>query len=82
MREIEIKFKVTDIDMLEKRLIEHGCELSEPILQRDVTYSKGGTATPYAQASEGDIILRIRHLAHTAEFNLKQQRSGEGDNVE
>lgn len=82
MREIEIKLKVKDLESLAKKLQERGCDLSAPISQYDIIYSKGGSTEEWQSAQEGDITMRIRYLKDTAEFNLKQQRSGEMDNIE
>ena len=82
MREIEVKVKVNNFENLKKKLIEKGCVLSDPIDQHDVIYSVKDSMEEFESAKEGDIILRIRYLKDTAEFNLKQQRSNEMDNLE
>jgi adenylate cyclase, class 2 len=82
MREIEIKIKVGDLDKIQEKLKGRGCVFSDPISQRDVIYSKGGSTSEWQSAKEGDIILRIRRMNDIAEFNLKQQRSSEMDNIE
>lgn len=82
MREIEIKIKVKDLEEVQRRLEERGCIFSDPISQRDVVYSKGGSTEEWQSSKEGDIIMRIRYLEGRAEFNLKQQRSSEMDNIE
>ena len=82
MREIEIKLRVKSLENIEKRLVEQGCVLSEPIHQHDVIYSKVGNSEVWKSAKEGDFVLRIRHLKDSAEFNLKQQKSSEMDNLE
>ena len=81
MREIEVKLKINDLASLEKRLKEKGCVLSAPIHQHDTVYSHGSTSE-WEQSKEGDIILRIRKQDNKAEFNLKQQRTSELDNIE
>jgi len=82
MREIEIKLKADNFPVIEKRLKEMGCNLSEPISQHDVIYSLKASVEEFESAKEGDIIIRIRHLKDSAELNLKQQRSNEMDNLE
>jgi adenylate cyclase, class 2 len=82
MREIEIKLKAKDLGEVEKRLIEKGCVLSESIFQHDTIYSRAGSNQEYASAKEGDIIMRIRRMKDYAQFNLKQQKSSEMDNLE
>ncbi|MEK7634893.1 MAG: class IV adenylate cyclase [Patescibacteria group bacterium] len=82
MREIEIKLRVNNLEEIEKKLKERGCIVSEPISQYDVNYSLKGSRNEFESAQEGDIIIRLRHLKDTTQLNLKQQRSGEGDNLE
>lgn len=83
MREIEIKIKVKDLDSLEQDLVKAGCVFSEPIKQDDVVYSAGpdSGARP-TLGTEGHLAIRIRRQGNTAEFTLKQQKSGEMDNIE
>lgn len=81
MREIEVKLKTNGLESLEKKLIEKGCVLSSPTSQHDIVYSRGGTSE-WEQSKEGDIILRIRKQDNKAEFNLKQQKTSELDNLE
>ena len=83
MREIEIKLKVKDLDVLEKRLEDSGCIFSESIEQHDVVYSTGpDTGARFCEAKEGHIAIRIRRQNNIAEFTLKQQKSNEMDNIE
>ncbi|MEK7193054.1 MAG: class IV adenylate cyclase [Patescibacteria group bacterium] len=82
MREIEIKLRADNFDEIEAKLKEKGCVLSEPISQRDVSYSLKNSADEFESAKEGDVIIRIRYLKNSAELNLKQQRSNEMDNLE
>lgn len=81
MREIEIKIRVKDLSEVESKLKEFGCILSGPINQHDIIYSKNGLKE-FESAKEGDVILRIRKQDHNTEFNLKQQKSSEMDNLE
>ncbi len=81
MREIEVKLKTDDLKSLEQKLNEKGCILSLPIHQHDVVYSRGSTSE-WEKSKEGDIILRIRKQNNISEFNLKQQRTSELDNIE
>ena len=82
MREIEIKVKVNNPKVLEEKLKEQKCVLSEPIRQHDVIYALKGSVEEFENAKEGDIIPRIRRFGKIAQFNLKQQCSGEMDNEE
>ncbi|MDP3763481.1 MAG: class IV adenylate cyclase, partial [bacterium] len=71
-----------NLEEIEKKLKEKGCVLSEPINQHDVIYSLKGSRNEFESASEGDVIIRIRHMNDRAQLNLKRQRSSEGDNLE
>jgi len=82
MREIEIKLKAPNLDEIVKKLEKLGCHLSDPISQHDTIYSKNGANKEYVSSKQGDIIMRIRRMTTKAEFNLKQQKSGEMDNLE
>lgn len=82
MREIEIKFKVKDPMAIEKKLGEMNCVLSKPISQHDILYSKGGSTEEWQEPKEGNVVVRIRRQDSGAEFNLKQQRTSESDNLE
>ena len=82
MREIEIKFKVKDLNFLENNLIKQGCVFSDPIIQHDITYSQKNSDLDYTCAKEGDVMLRIRRQDEKSEFNIKKQCSGESDNIE
>jgi adenylate cyclase, class 2 len=84
MREIEIKLKATDLESVVQKLKNRGCVLSAPIRQHDTIYAPKANASPdfWLASKEGDVIMRIRRMDGKAEFNLKQQRSNEMDNLE
>jgi len=82
MREIEVKLRARNLNEIEQNLIKRNCILSEPISQYDVIYSLKGSKNEFEKASEGDVIIRIRHMKDKAQLNLKQQRSSELDNLE
>lgn len=82
MREIEIKLRIRDLDAIEKKLIEIGSVFSAPIRQHDTNYTKGGSTEEWQESKEDHVIIRIRRQDTGAEFNLKQQRSSESDNLE
>ena len=82
MREIEIKVRIKDSEAAEKRLREMGCVLGAPVVQHDVIYALNGTDRIFKSSKEGDVVVRIRHLADGAELTLKQQKTGEMDNIE
>lgn len=79
MREIEIKAKVADKELLITKLENAGIQLSDPIKQHDVVYGQPGVA----DNSPASIWLRIRteNNAKTI-FTLKQQHSGGLDSIE
>ncbi len=70
MREIEIKFKVKDLEILEDDLIKQGCIFSDSISQHDITYSQKNSDLYYTCAKEGDVMLRIRRQDGKSEFNI------------
>src|SRR5581483_4288171 len=82
MREIEVKVKVENLQELEEKLKSQGCVFADPVSQHDVIYEKVGGPNLYEDAKEGNIVLRIRRQPNKVEFNLKQQKSGEMDNIE
>lgn len=82
MREIEIKLRVKDLHQIKEKLSERGCVFSDHIRQHDTNYTKGGGTEEWAASKEGDVIIRIRRQNSEAEFNLKQQKSSESDNLE
>lgn len=81
MREIEVKLKVNNLPAVKNLFEAKGCVFSSPVTQHDVVYSRGGTSE-WEAAKEGDIILRLRNQDGKTEFNLKQQKSSELDNLE
>jgi len=84
-REIEIKLKAKDLNTLEIKLKDAGCVFSEPINQYDVIYSEGENSgvRPSGKAKEGHLAIRIRREnENIAKLTLKQQKSGEMDNLE
>lgn len=82
MREIEVKVKTNNLKEVENKLLDFGCNLSQPIHQHDVIYSYGASTSEWEETKEGDIILRIRREDNRVTLNLKQQRSNELDNTE
>ncbi len=81
MREIEIKLRVDNLDELEEKLTDSGLVISKEITQHDVIYSKNGSSI-FTSFREGDVVIRIRKQDGVAILNLKQQKSGEMDNLE
>lgn len=70
MQEIEIKFKVEDIDSLKEKLINEGCKLSEKLHQKDTVFVSNLEDTT---SSEGKMFIRIRSVNGKNELNLKKQ---------
>jgi len=81
MREVETKFKVDNLDGLAEKLSARGCMLSAPINQHDVFYSKDGVDL-WESSKTGDNIMRLRNQDGVHQFNLKQQKTSELDNLE
>lgn len=78
MREIEIKARITDADKTLSALQTLGVELSPPLKQHDVVYSRPG-----AKSGAGENWLRIRtENDSTVYFTLKRSVTGEMDSIE
>ncbi|MBI5621844.1 class IV adenylate cyclase [Candidatus Falkowbacteria bacterium] len=80
MKEVEVKAKVHDQNMIRTKLQALGCVLSEPIRQHDQVFLTAGMTLD--QVSRGDCILRIRQTDHEIILTLKKQLTNELDNVE
>lgn len=70
------------MNAVESKLGEMGCTLSAPIHQHDTNYTRGGSTEEWTASKEGHVIIRIRRQDSGVEFNLKQQRTSESDNLE
>lgn len=78
MREIEIKARVADKPNVLAKLQDLGIELSPPLKQHDVVYSRPG-----AKSGAGENWLRIRtENDATVHFTLKRSVTGELDSIE
>lgn len=82
MREIEVKLRVKDLAGLKNKLEFLGCELSFPIKQHDLIYTKKGDSSIWEGNKSGYVVMRLRQEDDRAIFNLKQQRSNELDSIE
>ena len=82
MREIEVKLRVNNLEELEQQLKDVGLTISKEIVQHDVIYSNANDTHSFIESYEGCNILRIRNENGVSIMNLKQQRSGEMDNIE
>ncbi len=79
MREIEIKARVLDVDVLQKNLANLNIELSKPKNQHDVVYAKPGSVEGSGEAC----WLRIRTEDDTKHiFTLKKSVRGHLDSIE
>jgi len=70
MREIELKFKVDDMNDLLAKLRDMDCEVSEILSQNDTIYVSD---LAHVESVEGSIWLRVRKENEKVELNLKKQ---------
>lgn len=70
MREIELKFKVDDIDVLLKKIKDLGCTISEVIDQEDVIFVSD---LNNVESVSGSVWLRVRKTNGKVELNFKKQ---------
>lgn len=80
MKEIEVKAKLKDIDSVIKKIKSLGCELSDPITQKDIIYLKNGVDFP--SFGMGDIVLRLRNNNEKIIFTFKKQLETELSSIE
>ncbi|NOJ28448.1 MAG: class IV adenylate cyclase [Nitrososphaera sp.] len=79
-KEIEVKARVNNLDFLESKLRELGCQFSSPIRQDDkLFYNYEGD---YATQHMGLNILRIRKQDDIFLFTIKQSQTNELDCIE
>lgn len=70
MREIELKFKVDNIDEIISFLNTNNCEISQPIYQNDTIYVQN---LNNVESKEGSVYLRVRKTNQKVELNYKRQ---------
>lgn len=70
MREIELKFKVENIEEIISFLEKNNCKISSPTYQNDTIYVKD---LDNVESTEGSIWLRIRKTNEIVELNYKKQ---------
>ena len=70
MREIELKFKVDNLDVLINKLKEEQCEISAVKMQNDTIYVQDLNDT---KSKEGSVWLRVRKENDKIELNYKKQ---------
>lgn len=70
MREIELKFRVDDLNSFVGKLESLGCTLSDYINQFDTIYVENLDNT---ESTEGSVWLRVRKVNDKIELNYKKQ---------
>lgn len=70
MREIELKFKIENIESILTFLEKQGCEISPMNYQYDTIYVKD---LNHVESTEGSIWLRVRKTNDKIELNYKKQ---------
>lgn len=79
MREIELKFKVEDLDKFIKKIEELGCLVGNTIIQNDTIYVAN---LNNVESTEGSIWLRVRELNDKIELNYKKQSKKKSESQE
>lgn len=72
MREIELKFKIDNLEKLVKELENKGCDISQLKVQCDTVYVNNINNT---ESVEGSVWLRVRKENDKIELNYKKQSS-------
>lgn len=72
MQEIEIKFRVDNLDIIKDKLKQEGCILSEELYQKDTVFVPTLSDT---SNGEGKMFVRVRNVNGKSELNLKKQSS-------
>lgn len=70
MREIELKFKIDNLDKIVCHLESIGCEISNPIVQSDCIFVENLNNT---ESTQGSVWLRIRKTDDKIQLNYKKQ---------
>lgn len=69
MKEIEVKYRLDDIDQLVKRLEKLGCKMSAIQYQKDTVYVSD---LKHVNSEAGSIFLRVRKNNDKVELNAKK----------
>ena len=72
MREIELKFKVENVNNIISFLEKNNCEISSANIQKDTIYVRD---LQNVESTEGSIWLRVRKTNEKVELNYKKQSS-------
>lgn len=80
MKEVEVKAKVENLEELEKRLVDLGCEFSDSLLEEDMIFTnlKGD----YAEFRTDVNFIRIRKRGDKITLTLKRPLTNEQDCIE
>lgn len=70
MNEVEIKFRIDNIEQLKENLKYNKCIFSEQLKQKDIIFLPNINDT---DSGEGKIFVRIREVNGIVEINLKKQ---------
>ncbi len=70
MREIELKFKVENLEGIISQLESFGCKIGTPIFQNDRIFVED---LNNVESKEGSVWLRLRKLNDKIELNYKKQ---------
>ncbi len=79
-KEIEVKARVGDREVLLSKMGAIGCELSEPVIQDDSIFVNFDG--PFTDYKPGTSFLRLRKSKGKVIFNLKQPQRNELDCIE
>lgn len=80
-KEIEVKARVSNFEIVKQKLTEIGCVFTKPIIQDDITFVDSSYGA-YDEFQPGKNILRIRKNNSKYIFTLKQPQKNEMDAIE
>jgi adenylyl cyclase CyaB, putative len=70
MQEIEMKFKIDNVEIIKKKLKQLGCKLSKELNQKDTVFVPDINDT---STGKGKMFIRIRNANGTNELTLKKR---------
>ena len=80
MKEIEVKAKIEDFNIILTKLKTMGCKLSQPLYQEDKIFLSKDME--FSDIKKGTNVLRIRCEGDKVKFTLKKPQSNELDCIE
>ncbi len=80
-KEIEVKARAKDLESIAKKLADLGCQLSEPVTQKDSIFVTSDYGA-FEEFHPGKNLLRIRESKGKYLFTIKQPQSNELDALE